>query len=165
MKNPYLLQMVRNHNRDRFLQSLFVPEPARDAVLAVYSLDAELAHVRAHVSEEMLAHIRYAWWEESLADIAAGKKPREHPVLLAIAENNLGAAGLALAQKYRAAYPDAPMENIADESVALLIPTNVQMLWDKAGRIITKHRTRHGKKWNGWLAFKLLCIGIVRKTG
>ncbi len=155
MSNAYLLQMARGHNRDRFLQSLFLPEPARARVLALLALDAELSHVRAHVTEEMLGHIRYAWWEESLQM----EKPRQHPVLIAIAEHQLTSPALQLAQKHRAVYPDALQESV---DVSALIPAESQAVWKKAGEIIARHRARHGKKRNGWLAFRLLLAGARR---
>jgi phytoene/squalene synthetase len=160
MVNSYLLQMVRNHRRDRFLRSLFLPHDLREKVLAIYALDAELAHVRAHVSEEMLGHIRYAWWEESLVAINEGKKPREHPVLIAIAEHKIDA--LALAQKHRATYPEPLAEDIAGAMAEKLVPQESQAAWNKAGNIIEKHRERFGAKKNGWLAFKLLLAGVSR---
>jgi len=160
---PYLLQMVRNYDCDRFLQSLFVPEPVRGALLAVLALDAELAHVRAHVREEMLAHIRYAWWEESLAMIADGKKPRKHPVLLAIAEYKLDVGVLTpLVQKHRAAYPETITEDVVGALAKTFVPPKSKMAWEKAGTIISNHRVRHGKKWNAWLTIRLLCAGAGR---
>jgi hypothetical protein len=159
MVNPYILQMVRNSNRDQFLQSLFLPQAVRERVLVLLALDAELSHVRAHVSEEMLGHIRYAWWEESLTAIAEGKKPREHPVLQAIAEHQLAAPALQLAQKHRGAYPE-PMGDSVD--VTALVPKEVQAAWKRAGEIIARHRTRYGKKRNNWLTTRLLFAGVWR---
>jgi hypothetical protein len=104
-------------------------------------------------ARKCLGHIRYAWWEESLAAITEGHKPREHPVLQAIAENQLAAEGLQLAQKHRAVYP----EDMKDEvDVAALVPQAAIIAWNKAGGIIASHRKKYGRKWNGWLTVKLL---------
>lgn len=154
--NAYLLQMVRAYNQDLFWQSLFVPKDARDRIFALLVLDAELCHVRSHVSEEMLVHIRYAWWEESLAAIAEGKKPREHPVLQVVAGHMLASQALQLVQNHRKAYPETLGIEATEGIVSLLVPAESQENWHSAGSVIRSHRARYGKKYNSWLIIKLL---------
>ena len=71
--DDYCADLVRRLDYDRFLMSLFVPQTERPALLAVCALNAELAQVRSLVSEEMIGHIRLAWWQEALE---AGAAPR-----------------------------------------------------------------------------------------
>jgi hypothetical protein len=165
----YPAQLVHDHDRQRFLQGLFVPEPARETVYAVLALDVELQHIRRHVSEEMLGHIRYAWWEESLAMIGEGEKPREHPVLMAlvpIIEQGIvpGALFMQLAEIYRTHYPELPPENTIIHEIASIVVCSLapqaQHVWSRAGNTIAKHRRQHGEGENHWLAFKLLWLGV-----
>src|SRR5579864_8087467 len=81
----YCAQEVYRHDRDRFLLSLFVPTVRRETLLALYALNVELARVHAAISEEMIGHIRYAWWQEALEALYAGGRISGHPVLEALA--------------------------------------------------------------------------------
>jgi len=77
---PYTAQAVYDHNRDRFYQCLFVPQEAREALYAVLALDVELAHIRRAAKEEVMGHMRHAWWQESrgapvLTQVLEGLKP------------------------------------------------------------------------------------------
>ncbi len=68
---------VRKHDRDRFLTSLFVPPRRAQALLAVYALNTELAHIRDAVSEEeTIGHIRLAWWQEAIEALYVGARRR-----------------------------------------------------------------------------------------
>lgn len=163
----YPAQLLRDHDRQRFLHSLFVPLPAREAVCAVLALDVEMRHVHQHVSEEMLGHIRYAWWEESLAMIGEGKKPREHPVLLAleqVIQQGIVPAALLMqiVAQYRTHYPALPPEHSLVDELALMIirarAPEAEKTWNKAAGIIQKHRKRYGRDNNGWLSVKLLML-------
>src|SRR5689334_22160264 len=111
----YCEQIVRERHPDTFLAALFIPASHRHLFMAVYALDAELDKVRDSVSEELLAHIRFAWWDESLQALFDGKPPGGHPVLEAIApvihSGVLPQMALEpLTESYRTHYPDAPPE-------------------------------------------------------
>ena len=153
----YTARMIRTHRPDDFLACLFMHEPARRRLYALYALDIELQQVRHHVSEEMLAQIRYAWWEEALADIATGKKPKEHPVLQAVAEDAAHGVPVKLATAYREHYPDLPPNGVFDEMVNNIASTEPG--WQKARKIIAHHRQRFRLKKNVWLHVKLLWMG------
>ena len=77
---------VRKVDEDRWISSRYAPAAERQALTALYALAYELARVRLAVSEETLGLIRFQWWREALAELAAGKPAREHDVCLALAE-------------------------------------------------------------------------------
>ena len=81
----YCADLVKRHRRDDFLQSLFVPAEVREAMLALYALNAELSQVREKTGEEVIAQVRLAWWQEAVSAIYDGHPPREQPVLQALA--------------------------------------------------------------------------------
>ena len=158
-KLSYPAETVYTHSRDLFLRGLFVPEAQREKLLALYALDAELAHVHRAVREETIGHIRYAWWEESLQAIMDGKPPREHPVIQALPKEYMNEA-MALAQLYRAHYPVQPDSGALIEEISLKwIRENcpeAEAGWKKAHGIITAHRKKFGTRANGWLKIKLM---------
>lgn len=82
----YVLDLVRSTDRDRFLCSLFAPEPARSGLLALLALDHELARTPAVTSEPLLAEIRLEWWREAVAEAAGDGKPRAQPIVEALSE-------------------------------------------------------------------------------
>src|SRR5882724_8075260 len=84
-KLSHCAEEIRRHDRDRFLAALFVPVEQREALFAACALNIELARIRTAVSEEMLGHIRQAWWEEAVEALYVGAPPRGQPVLLALA--------------------------------------------------------------------------------
>jgi phytoene synthase len=77
-----LLQLVRRHDRDRYQTALFAPARLREALLALYAFNYEIARVRESVTEPMLGQIRLQWWREVVDAAYAGAPPRQHPVVL-----------------------------------------------------------------------------------
>lgn len=69
----------------RFLAIQLAPQSARPALYALTAFNLELARIAETVSEPMLGHIRLAWWREALDELAAGRAPRRHPVVEALA--------------------------------------------------------------------------------
>jgi phytoene synthase len=59
-----LATLVRQHDPDRFLTALFAPPARRDALLALYAFNHELARAREVASAPTLALIRLQWWRE-----------------------------------------------------------------------------------------------------
>jgi phytoene synthase len=59
-----LAALVRQHDPDRFLTALFAPPERRDALLALYAFNHELARAREVASQPTLALIRLQWWRE-----------------------------------------------------------------------------------------------------
>lgn len=158
-------QQVRDYAPDRFLHALFVKPEARELVFALYALEAEVAHVRKAVTEEMIAYIRFAWWMEALEGLYEGKT-RSHPVLTCllpiVREYDLpGEHMLGLVEDFRESFPDSPPQASArtDRLVQAVLerasPSSIRR-WQKAGAIIARHRERFGARARGWLALKLL---------
>lgn len=58
--------MVRQGDPDRWLASLFIPEPARRHVHAILAFNLEIARVREVAPEPMLGEIRLQWWRDAL---------------------------------------------------------------------------------------------------
>lgn len=80
------ISSVREREYDRFLAIQLAPMEKRAALYALTTLFIELSHVAEIVSETLIGHIRLAWWREALEEIANGQKPRQHPLVLALAE-------------------------------------------------------------------------------
>ncbi len=76
--------LVEQHDRDRYLSSLFAPPAEREQLFALYAFNHEVAKTAEVVSEAMLGHIRLQWWRESLDGIYAGS-PRQHEVVVPLA--------------------------------------------------------------------------------
>ena len=68
-------EIVRRHDPDRFLTTLFAPAEMREALFTLYAVNHELARAREVVSNPMLALIRLQWWRE----VAEGAR-RRHEV-------------------------------------------------------------------------------------
>ncbi|MDE3060315.1 MAG: squalene/phytoene synthase family protein [Pseudomonadota bacterium] len=164
MKNlSYCAELVLKEDHDGFLAALFVPAPEREALLALAALNVELAHVREAVHEEMIGHIRYAWWQETIEAMYRGQPRQGQPVLEAlmplVTSGQLPQDALmALVTRYRDAFPDAPqgVDTVMEELLAALLMPKAAANWRRARGKIVCHRQRYGKGWNGWLAIKLL---------
>jgi phytoene synthase len=167
--SAYCAEMVRAHDRDLYALALFTPEPARANLLILYALATELAHIPRMVSEEMIGHIRYAWWRETLEGLYAGTPRPGHPILEALApllpilpQENL----MALVEAYATPYPEPPQGEAAalvPLSWALIAATAPRAVtpWQKAHRIIARHHEKHGRKRASWLMLKLLIAGYI----
>lgn len=87
-----LLDAVRVADRDRYLSVLYAPEQKRQALLALYAFNAEIAAIRDRVSEPMPGEIRLQWWRDVIAS-GQGELGAGHPVasalMAAIATNRL----------------------------------------------------------------------------
>ena len=77
--SDYCLNLVRNHDKDRFLSSLYAPEQKRAALFGLYAFNSEVVRVRSLVSEPHIGEIRYQWWRDTLAAIYRGETA-PHPV-------------------------------------------------------------------------------------
>jgi phytoene synthase len=88
-----LAALVRQHDPDRFLTALFAPPEQRDALLALYAFNHELARAREVASEPALALIRLQWWRE-VVDGAVRHHEVATPLLAAIGRGLLQPADL-----------------------------------------------------------------------
>jgi 15-cis-phytoene synthase len=84
MSADHCAQLVRAHNRDRYIASLFAPDEKRGPLLALYAFDAEVARIPSLVSEPQIGEIRLQWWRDTVEAIFAGGTP-DHPVAQALA--------------------------------------------------------------------------------
>jgi phytoene synthase len=79
-----LAALVRHHDRDRYQTALFAPARRREALLALYAFNYEIARVRETVTQPMLGQIRLQWWREVLDTAYAGAPARQHPVAVSL---------------------------------------------------------------------------------
>jgi len=82
----YCASLVRTHDHDRYLCTLFAPAPVREAWFALFAFNHELATIAEIASEEMIGFMRFAWWREVLDEIYNGSAVRRHPVAGALAQ-------------------------------------------------------------------------------
>jgi len=78
---------VKRFDYDRWLGSLFTPEPVRHHVMALIAFNIEIARIRETVSEPMLGDIRLQWWRDTISDLSKGTV-RLHPVAEALNDLN-----------------------------------------------------------------------------
>lgn len=167
MQLSLLAQRMRQEDRDRFLAGLFVPARLREGVYALCAMGRELDGIRKAVREEMIFHIRHAWWEEALTALYAGRGRMGHPVM-----EGLAAAGELpreligqLAQLQRGHFSENPPQ--ADEKLDAVIHAYLELHdaraasgWRKARGIEHAHRARYGKERSFFLTVKLLIAGL-----
>ncbi|HVA14288.1 MAG TPA: phytoene/squalene synthase family protein [Stellaceae bacterium] len=72
---------LRSHDRDRYQTTLFAPADCRDALVALYAFNYEIARIRESVREPMMGLMRLQWWRDALGEIYAGARPRHHDVV------------------------------------------------------------------------------------
>ncbi len=82
--NMDLARRLREGDRPRFLCCLFAPEEHRDALLALYNFNLELARVRLTVSDPVVGQLRLKWWYDATERLTSGTAPN-HPVVQAMA--------------------------------------------------------------------------------
>jgi 15-cis-phytoene synthase len=114
----YCLDLVRQHDKDRFLASLFAPETKRPHLLALYAFNAEITRIREMVSEPALGEIRLQWWHDTIDGIYA-REPQDHPVAIdlaaAIQEGDLPKHALQnLVKAHRFDFYSDPMPTLGD---------------------------------------------------
>jgi 15-cis-phytoene synthase len=121
-ENPYdsgLDDLVRRMDNDRWLASRFVSDPAaRTDVVALIAFNYELARVAGGVTSALMGEIRLTWWREAMEELTAGKPPRKHPAVEALAV--CGVDPRALAAMAEARLADLEEEPFADEAAVLV---------------------------------------------
>jgi 15-cis-phytoene synthase len=87
-----LAELVKAHDYDRYIATLFAPASKREALFALYAFDAEVSRIAELVHDPMPGEIRLQWWR----DVVNGERDGEaagHPVaatlLKVISEHNL----------------------------------------------------------------------------
>jgi phytoene synthase len=107
-------ELLRRDDRDRWLASLFIPQPLRPHIHALYAFSLEVARVREIVSEPLLGEVRFQWWRDALdAKADAKANPVAAALLDTIARFGLPKAPLLelIDARLRDLYGD-PMESV-----------------------------------------------------
>lgn len=79
--------LVRLHDRDRFLSTLFAPDEKRPHLLALYAFNVEVTRIRDAVTEPHLGLIRLQWWRDTVESLYEGGSGAGHPVAGALGES------------------------------------------------------------------------------
>jgi NADH dehydrogenase [ubiquinone] 1 alpha subcomplex assembly factor 6 len=77
--------LLRRHDRDRYLLALFAPAERRGAVMTLYAFNFEIARIRETVSEIPLGQIRLQWWRDAIASSYGDGAVQKHEVATALA--------------------------------------------------------------------------------
>jgi 15-cis-phytoene synthase len=77
-------EIVRLHDRDRYIATLFAPDAKREDLFALYAFAVEVARIPTLVSEPAIGEIRLQWWVDTVQATAAGQAV-DHPVAQAFA--------------------------------------------------------------------------------
>ena len=76
-------ELVRAHDKDHFLASLFAPAERRPYLFALYAFALEIGRVKSLVNEPMAGTIRLQWWLEAVGGLRAGEAAAS-PVMIAL---------------------------------------------------------------------------------
>ncbi len=90
--SPLVMQAVREADHDRYLAALYAPPGKRDALLALYAFNAEIAGVRDRIREALPGEVRLQWWRDTLSapyDSAETGQPVADALRAAIAQFHL----------------------------------------------------------------------------
>ena len=97
----FCTDLVRAQDFRTYAASLFVPPEARRAWIALAAFNAEVAHVRDHISQPLPGEIRLQWWRDALTRDGQGAdhgavegNPVAAELLRAIAQYDLPAEAL-----------------------------------------------------------------------
>ena len=127
--------VVRDGDRDRWLASLFWPQPARRHAHALLAFNLEIAKVHETVSQPMLGEIRYQWWRDQIAAGQGGGHPVAEALIDTIGAFNLDAERLlALIEARGFDLYDDPMpstlvlENYARDTASTLFESIARIL-------------------------------------
>lgn len=75
--------LVRAHDKDHFLASLFAPAERRPYLFALYAFALEIGRVKSVVNEPMAGTIRLQWWLEAVSGTRA-EEAAASPVMIAL---------------------------------------------------------------------------------
>jgi phytoene synthase len=77
--------IVRRHDKDRYLASLFAPDAKRPRLWALYAFNFEIARIRELVSGPAAGEVRLQWWFDVIEGLYAGSG-LDHPVVTPLAQ-------------------------------------------------------------------------------
>ncbi|CDX44840.1 conserved hypothetical protein [Mesorhizobium sp. SOD10] len=73
-----VMDAVRAADHDRYLSALYAPADKRNALLALYAFNAEVASVRDRIHEPLPGEVRLQWWRDVI--LAEGDAETGHPI-------------------------------------------------------------------------------------
>ncbi len=83
----YCTDLVRDHDPDRFLISLYFSEQVSADLRVLFAFHHEIAKTREVVTETMLGHIRLQWWRDALDGLYKDEPDiLEHEVIQPLAD-------------------------------------------------------------------------------
>ncbi len=68
--------LVRKHDYDRYLATLFAPEAVRADLFAIYAFNYEIAKIAESVRNVAAGQIRFQWWRDAIDEIYSGTRSR-----------------------------------------------------------------------------------------
>lgn len=85
-QSSYLEDLVRQHDRDRYVIAMFAPPSVRAALMTLLAFNVEVARIRETVSEPLIGQMRLQWWRDVIQTISdGGDAPQGHPVAESLA--------------------------------------------------------------------------------
>ncbi len=82
---------LRRSDPDRYLSTLYAPQPVRGDLETLYRFNAEIAAIRDRIRESLPGEVRIQWWRDVLAGggAAAGGYPLAEALLAVIERHSL----------------------------------------------------------------------------
>jgi phytoene synthase len=63
----FCVSLVRERDFPRYASTLFAPQEDRRALLALFAFNAEVSHVRDHITQPLPGEMRLQWWSDLVA--------------------------------------------------------------------------------------------------
>ncbi len=156
--------LIRRVDPDRWLASRFIGDmAARADIIALYGMNYELARVAGGVTNALMGEIRITWWREAMEEIAAGKPPRKHPNVEALAASTFDPNVLAALAEAR--FTDLDEGPLKDEAAVLAyVDATAGALAVLAARRLDPSADPHAVK-GAARAFGLTGLWRLKQTG
>ena len=61
-----IAELVRHSDRDRYTAALYAPDGKRDALMALYAFNVQIAGIRDAIKEPMAGEMRLQWWRDAI---------------------------------------------------------------------------------------------------
>ena len=160
-------QALRAGDRDRYLSTLILDAAHRNGVIALYAFNADVASIRARVSDPAPGEIRLQWWADALEGEGHGAV-RQNPVadalLQTLATYSLPAGTLLrLIGARRFDLYDDPMPDL--ETFEGYAGETVSTLYQLAAMILNNGQTVETGDAAGHLGVAHALIGHLRAFG
>lgn len=144
MTDPQLDDTVKAADPDRWLAARFIgDEAARADVAALYAFNHELARAAEVARDALMGEIRLTWWREAMEEIAAGRTPRRHPLVEALAASRVDPEELAALAEARLADLEPGRFTEEGEALAYIDATAGALMHLAARRLDAAAEPRH----------------------